>query len=188
VVDAQCDPFDDCHIAGTCNPKSGICDSPPAPSGTECDSGAGSCDTKGKCIPNPVTGEGGAGGEGGSIGTGGTSTGGTTTMPDGGEPVVGNGGNGNEPTTGGDTGTEPTGGKAGKGNTGGTDTVGEGGAPETPRHVFVRDPGGCTCSVPSSQSNSLAWLGGLAMLGTAGALARRRRARLDAAARNSRVS
>jgi MYXO-CTERM domain-containing protein len=187
TADAQCDPFDDCHIAGTCNPKSGFCDSPPAPPGTDCDSGAGKCDDKGKCIPNPVTGEGGAGGEG-TMGPGGSGTGGTTTTDGGEPPVVGNGGNGNEPTTaGGDTGTEPNGGKAGKSNTGG-DTVGEGGAPEIPRHVFVRDPGGCSCSVPSSQSSSLAWLGGLAMLGTAGALARRRRARLDGATRNSRVS
>jgi MYXO-CTERM domain-containing protein len=186
TADAQCDPFDDCHIAGTCNPKSGFCDSPPAPPGTDCDSGAGKCDDKGKCIPNPITGEGGAGGEG-TMGPGGSGAGGTTTTDGGEPPVVGNGGNGNEPTTaGGDTGTEPNGGKAGKSNTGG-DTVGEGGAPEIPRHVFVRDPGGCSCSVPSSQSSSLAWLGGLAMLGTAGALARRRRARLDGATRNSRV-
>lgn len=191
AIDAVCDPFDDCHLAGTCNPKSGFCDSPPAPSGTECDSGAGSCDTKGKCVPNP-TNMGGAGGEGGSPdvgGTSGSSTGGTTTSDGGEPPVVGNGGNGNEPTTaGGDTGTTPNGGRAGKGNTGGNDVVGEGGAPETPRHVFVRDPGGCSCSVPSSQSSNVAWLGGLALLGTAGALARRRRARLDAAARSSRVS
>jgi len=182
AIEAPCEPFDDCHIAGTCNPKSGFCDSPPAPIGTDCDSGTGSCDAKAKCVPDP-TNVGGAGGEG-PTGTAGDGTGGTTTMTDGGEPAVGTAGAGNEPV-GGDTGTEPTGGKAGSKATGGTDSTVEGGAPETPRHVFVRDPGGCSCSVPNAQPSSLAWLGGLALVG---ALARRRRARLDAVARNSRVS
>ncbi|HEX2873920.1 MAG TPA: MYXO-CTERM sorting domain-containing protein [Polyangiaceae bacterium] len=185
-VATVCEPVSDCHLAGTCNPNSGFCDAPRAPVGKDCNDATGKCDDKGKCIPNPVTGEGGAGGEGGTTGAGGSGTGGTTVTDGGEPPVVGNGGEGNQGIpAGGDTGTEPSGGKAGKSNTGGTDGANEGGAPETPRHVFVRDPGGCSCSVPNSQPSSLAWLGGLAL---AGVLARRRRARLDAAAKGPHVS
>lgn len=32
----QCHPLDDCHVAGTCNPSTGICDNPNAPDGTSC--------------------------------------------------------------------------------------------------------------------------------------------------------
>lgn len=184
AIDAQCDAFDDCHIAGTCNPKSGFCDSPPAPSGTECDSGSGKCDTKGKCIPNPPGGEGGAGGEGtAGVGAGGDGTAGSLTEG-GAPPVAGTGGAGHEPTVGGEPSTEPTAGKAGSKATGGSATT-EGGAPEEDVHVFVRDPGGCSCTVPQSPPSRLQWLGGLVLVG---ALARRRRTRLDTAAHNRRVS
>lgn len=184
AIDSQCEAFDDCHIAGTCNPKSGFCDSPPAPSGTDCDSGNGKCDTKGKCIPNPPGGEGGAGGEGtGGVAAGGDGTAGSLTEG-GAPPVAGTGGAGHEPTAGGEPSTEPTAGKAGSKATGGSTTT-EGGAPEEDVHVFVRSPGGCSCTVPQAPPSGLQWLGGLALIG---ALARRRRTRLDATAQKGRVS
>jgi hypothetical protein len=69
----------------------------------------------------------------------------------------------------------------GGGGTGPTGSAGSAGVASStgsvdPAHVFVRDPGGCACSVPSSaQSNS----GMLALLGLAlgGALGARRRRR-----------
>ncbi len=163
-----CEPVSDCHLPGDCNPNSGHCDAPRAPAGKSCNDHTGTCDSNGKCIPNPA-GEGGAGGAGG-VGAGGDGTSGSATQ--GGEPpVVGTAGDGNEPAVGGETAT-PSGGKGNTTNGGSANN--EGGAPEVPDRVFVRDPGGCSCNVPSSQPSNLAWLGGLALVG---ALARRRRAR-----------
>ena len=34
-----CTPLDQCHLAGTCDPVTGICSNPPAPDGTACDDG-----------------------------------------------------------------------------------------------------------------------------------------------------
>jgi hypothetical protein len=34
-----CRPIDQCHLAGTCNPSTGLCSKPVAPSGTPCDDG-----------------------------------------------------------------------------------------------------------------------------------------------------
>jgi len=37
-----CQPLDGCHVAGTCNPESGVCSNPNAPDGTPCSFGSGS--------------------------------------------------------------------------------------------------------------------------------------------------
>jgi hypothetical protein len=164
-----CKPIDECHLAGTCNAKTGTCDDPRAPDDTECDQGAGTCQT-GKC---ETTSMGGAGGET-STGDAGQGTGGTA-VAQGGEPTTGSGGEGNSTTTGGTEGGG-TGGTAGKGSgTGATTSNGEGGDPEVPAHVFVRDPGGCSCHVLGTpKSTDLTWLAGL---GLAALVAGRRRSR-----------
>ena len=174
-TDVTCAPLDECHDAGTCSAKNGVCDDPRSADGKQCK--GGHCDT-GKCIPDPV----GAGGEGG-MGAGGEGTAGSVAA--GGEPpVTGTAGTGNEPTIGGEPATEPTGGKAGSKASGGS-TAQDGGAPGEDVRVFVRNPGGCSCSVPESQPGNLAWLSGLALVG---ALLRRRRARAGVTAQNRPVS
>src|SRR5262249_6391095 len=50
-----CSPMDDCHLAGTCDPKTGMCSSVTAPDGTACGTtdmctGAGTCKA-GTCTP-----------------------------------------------------------------------------------------------------------------------------------------
>lgn len=143
----ECQPIDDCHVAGTCNDKTGQCDDPRADDTTVCDNGNGTCLT-GKCIPNPN-----AGGAGGEPGVGGDSTGTAGTTTEGGTGgTTANGGTGNEPTTGGEPDTGGSAGKGGSKATAGTTTTGEAGAPEKPEHVFTRDPGGCSCSMPGSQN------------------------------------
>jgi MYXO-CTERM domain-containing protein len=167
-----CSPIDDCHVAGTCNTKTGQCDDPRADDDTACDGGDGTCKT-GKCVANP-----GAGGAGGETGVGGEGTSGSGVTQGGKPPVVGAGGEGNEPTTGGtsETGGKNAGGKGGRSSQAGT-TSQDGGAADIPEHVFVREPGGCSCRVPghenSQNSTDFAWLGaaGLAAL----VAARRRR-------------
>ncbi len=163
VNPVACTPIDDCHLAGECNSKTGNCDDPRAPDDTACENGKGTCKT-GKCELLPGMGDGGAGGEPttGSAGEPPTASGG---RPGGGagEPAV----EGGEPSVG-------TGGKASSGSK----ATPEGGEPGEDVHVFVRDPGGCSCNVPSSPPSRLAWLGGLAL---AGALARRRRGRAASA-------
>jgi MYXO-CTERM domain-containing protein len=169
-TDVACAPLDDCHEAGTCNAQSGVCDDPRSEDDKACK--GGHCET-GKCVLDPI-GSGGAGGEGG-LGAGGDGTAGSLTQG-GTPPVVGSGGAGNEPTTGGEP-TTPveTGGKGGKASGGSTSNEAGAGAEEVPDHVFVRDPGGCACSLPGDQSSSgLAWLG---VLGLAAAAASRRRAK-----------
>lgn len=170
--DVVCKPLGACYTAGTCNPKTGLCDAPRVDPGTDCSNATGKCDDNGVCVPNP-TNEGGAGG----AGAGGDGTGPT---PEGGAPTtVGSGGEGNEPvTSGGETATG-TGGNAGKGGskaTAGSSTTTEGGAPEIPEHVFVRDPGGCSCSVPASPSGQ-GWAGLAALAVAVGVVARGRRRR-----------
>jgi MYXO-CTERM domain-containing protein len=164
-TEITCTALDDCHLAGTCNPRSGVCDDPRAPDETECDGGDGVCQT-GKCEP---AGSGGAG-TGGETGAGGEpTTVGGSGVAQGGEPSVGMGGEGNQPTaSAGETG-EP--GKAGS-SSGGSEN-GEAGSPEVPDRVFVRQPGGCSCSVPgTTNTTDLVWLAGVAV---AVGLARRRR-------------
>jgi MYXO-CTERM domain-containing protein len=167
-----CTPLDDCHVAGVCNAKTGVCDDPRADDQTECDDGNGTCLT-GKCVPLP--GAGGAGGMGaGGVGEPGgagegTGTGGTVT-PQGGDSGMPIGGEGNEPGAGGVPG-EP--GKGGTSTNGGTDGPNEGGeAGIDPERVFVRNPGGCACNVPTSRSSNALWLAALAL---GAAVARRRR-------------
>lgn len=156
--ETSCAPIDDCHLAGTCNAKTGTCDDPRAPDDTECGDGKGKCVT-GKCdIPVP---EGGAGGEG-PTGQAGEAAGGT--------PTTGAGGEGNAPTSGGE-GVNPAGGKDG------TDGTGEAGEAVDPARIFQREPGGCSCNVPASDRSSLTWL---ASLGLAALVAARRRARSSA--------
>ena len=65
-----CEAADDCHVAGTCDPTTGVCDDPAAPDGTPCS--IGTCES-GNCADT------GGGGAGGTTNTGGTNTGGTTT-------------------------------------------------------------------------------------------------------------
>ena len=79
---------------------------------------------------------------------------------------------------GGEAPTTGTGGNAGKaGNTSGGSTATEGGAAEIPEHVFVRNPGGCSCSVPSSRgAGDLTGLAALAVGVGVVARGRRRRA------------
>jgi hypothetical protein len=43
-----CNPSDQCHVAGTCNPGTGICSNPNAPNGTACS--GGTCQN-GVCTP-----------------------------------------------------------------------------------------------------------------------------------------
>jgi MYXO-CTERM domain-containing protein len=160
-----CQAIDDCHIAGTCDAKTGQCNDPRADDDTECDGGNGTCQT-GRCEPNP-SGGGGAGGEPNAAGAG---TGGSVVAA-GGEPSVPLGGEGNEPSAGGAA-AEPNGGKGATTNNGGTDSP-VGGEGIDPEHVFVRHPGGCSCRVPSSQGSRAWWLAGLAL---AVAVGRRRRA------------
>ena len=62
----HCTPSDDCHVAGQCDPSTGLCSTPPAGDGTACDDGdactqndrcqAGVCSGSGGvlCPPNPV--------------------------------------------------------------------------------------------------------------------------------------
>jgi Dictyostelium (slime mold) repeat len=160
-AEMACAPIDDCHLAGTCNDKTGTCDDPRAPDDTECEGGKGKCVT-GKCDV-PVA-EGGAGGEG-PTGQGGDAAAGSTS--EGGAPT-GAGGEGNAPTSGGE-GVTPGGGK------GGTDGNGnEAGEAVDPTRVFQREPGGCSCNVPASDRSGMTWLAGL---GLAALVAARRRGR-----------
>jgi MYXO-CTERM domain-containing protein len=169
-----CGALDDCHLAGTCDSKNGSCDDPRADDDIECDNGNGTCQI-GKCEPLPGTGGAGGEGAGGEPSTGGTAPNGGTggsVSPAGGETTAGPGGEGNEPGPGGATG-EP--GKGGTTSTSGgtvTDNGGEEGI--DPERAFVRNPGGCSCRVPSSGgSKSGLLVAGLAALV---AVSRRRKA------------
>jgi hypothetical protein len=53
-----CQPLDQCHVAGTCNPATGICSNPVAPIGIGCDDGnpctiSDSCQANGTCVGVP---------------------------------------------------------------------------------------------------------------------------------------
>jgi MYXO-CTERM domain-containing protein len=158
----ECMPVDDCHVAGECDTKTGSCDDPRAADDTECENGKGTCKA-GKCELLPGAGGVGAGGEPPTGNAGEPTTPGTTGGAGGEATAVGAAGEGNPS---GETGGQATGGKTA--NT-------EGGEAETPEHVFVRTPGGCSCNVPSPAPGNWAWLAGLGLLGS---LARRRRQRL----------
>lgn len=54
----SCVPLSQCHEAGVCNPGTGVCSDPPAPSGTACDDAnacttADACDGAGACAGGP---------------------------------------------------------------------------------------------------------------------------------------
>lgn len=169
-TDVACTALDECHEPGKCSGDTGVCDDPRSEDNKPCT--GGHCQL-GKCVLDPI----GAGGAGGETGAGGDGTGPT---PDGGAPTtVGSGGEGNEPVTSGGDSTTGTGGNAGKGGSkasGGSSTTTDGGAPEIPDHVFVRDPGGCSCSVPAS-TNGRDWAGLAALAVGVGLVARGRRRR-----------
>ncbi len=165
-TEKACTALDSCHLPGTCNPKTGNCDEPRKPDNAECEtsSGADGICAKGVCEPIDIGG-GGAGNETGEGGEG-ASTGGSSG---GAGESSGHGGAGAEPTASAGDSSEP-----GKGGTG----QNAAGSPEVPEHVFVRKPGGCSCSVPtSSSSTELAWLAAAAL-----AVAVRRRRRGEQAA------
>jgi hypothetical protein len=50
-----CQPPDQCHLAGACNPADGTCSNPPTPVGTGCDDGNlctinDACQANGTCV------------------------------------------------------------------------------------------------------------------------------------------
>jgi len=158
-TDRVCNPLDDCHEPGTCSEQTGVCDDPRAEDDKACK--GGHC-TSGKCVLDPV----GAGGAGGETGVGGDGTSGSVTQ-------------GGVPGNPGETAGTTSGGKSSGGS-----TNNEAGVPEDPDHVFVRNPGGCSCSVPDSEGSlGLGWIGGLAL---AGLVAGRRRGRGSRGAANER--
>ncbi|HXQ24747.1 MAG TPA: hypothetical protein VN812_23925, partial [Candidatus Acidoferrales bacterium] len=59
-ANVTCTALDQCHAAGTCDPATGQCSNPPAPSGSACDDGnactqTDQCDGNGTCVgSNPV--------------------------------------------------------------------------------------------------------------------------------------
>lgn len=147
---AECAPLDDCHEAGACDPDTGTCSDRRLPAGTPCEADSGRCSIRGICVTN-VT-DGGAGGT----------------------DATGEAGADNEPGEGGSaSGGEDS--QAGSGNGGG------GGVNSAVRgNKFVRDAGGCACSVPTPGGGVSGWAGaGLALAGLS-LLGRRRRVRADA--------
>ena len=183
-----CEALDNCHTPGTCDPGSGECTDPRLQDGTQCGR-TGLCD-KGVCkgdTPAPSTGgtggtnAGGAAGEAGATnaGTTGSSTGGTgarggTTGAGGtGNTGVAEGGSAGDVATA--TGGTTSGGTAGKGGT--SSTAGSGGATNgagaaASGELYQRDPGGCSCSVPTER-RSTSWA--FAATGLVAVLALRRR-------------
>jgi subtilisin family serine protease len=57
-VAKTCPASDACHVAGTCDPQTGACSSPPAPDGTKCDDGnactSGDACNAGVCAPSVI--------------------------------------------------------------------------------------------------------------------------------------
>lgn len=170
-----CAAAGECYLPGECNQNTGTCSDLRKPDDTACGT-TGTCQS-GQCVGDGVvTGEGGAAGMGRagegnpSAGTGGTDAG---SAGGGGTPGNGEGGS-NEP------------GSAGEGSSnGGTDSVGSSGRGAAPGEagqsssgeIYVRDPGGCSCSVPGSNQRSGRALGVLGLaLGLAYAARRRRHA------------
>ncbi|MDF3069708.1 MAG: Flagellar hook-length control protein FliK [Polyangiaceae bacterium] len=145
----KCLALDACHEGGTCDPDSGTCDDPRSQDGKECPGGA--CES-GKCVLDPNANVGGQGAGGDSSAVGGAAS----------------GGEGNAAA--GDDGTSGSGGT----NSAGTSSNGEGGEAVDPTRVFQREPGGCSCNVPSSTPSGLSWLAGFSLVAL---LAARRRDR-----------
>ncbi|MBN2498425.1 MAG: hypothetical protein JXR96_27795 [Deltaproteobacteria bacterium] len=76
----ECQPADECHLAGECDPASGSCSNPPAEDGTPCT--GGTC-RDGVCVPAQAD-----GGDGGRP-DGGGADGGAADAGDGGGPTTG---------------------------------------------------------------------------------------------------
>ncbi len=53
--DVQCEPLDQCHVAGECDPMTGECSNPPAENGTTCDDG-NPCTFDDQCLEGACTG------------------------------------------------------------------------------------------------------------------------------------
>lgn len=51
-----CTPLDQCHVAGTCDPGTGLCDDPNAPNGTGCDDGQ-ACTEMDACLDGACEGD-----------------------------------------------------------------------------------------------------------------------------------
>ncbi len=80
-----CPTPDECHMAGTCDPTSGVCSNPAQPNGTACSTGT--------CFEGNCTTGGGTGGAGGS-GTTTSTTGSSTTTTTGSSGTTGSGAGG----------------------------------------------------------------------------------------------
>lgn len=163
----SCEPLDDCHEAGECDPSNGICSDPRKPDGVDCEN-TGTCQA-GRCVggtPDP-TGEGGApaSGEGGdtAVGEGGVNSTGGTQTGDAGDDAGGR-------STGGRTGTGGGGRGAGAPAADAGDTQGPADEQE-----FKRDPGGCSVA-PGREPATSGTTGLFALLGL-GALGLLRRGR-----------
>ena len=60
-VPVVCEPIDECHAAGTCDPGTGSCSNPTAPAGHSCTTPQGTastCDIAGDCLPAGTCGNG----------------------------------------------------------------------------------------------------------------------------------
>lgn len=68
-----CAPSDACHVAGTCNPATGICSNPNAANGTACNDGNG-CTLTDTCVAGACTGSGNPCQNGGTCNPGGSCT------------------------------------------------------------------------------------------------------------------
>lgn len=168
----KCLALDACHEPGTCNPLSGACDDPRSPDKKPCPGGA--CES-GKCVLDPTLGLGGDGGGGpGEAGAGGE----TSAAGAGAGAAPSEGGEGGAPSG---NGGAPGGGSSGSsghaGTTQGPGQAGDGETPAEPDRPFRREPGGCSCELPGSESGRGRALG-LTVLGFA-LLTLRRRSRRE---------
>jgi MYXO-CTERM domain-containing protein len=181
-TDVTCTAAGECYLPGECSETTGTCSDLRKPNGTE-------CGTTGTCQTGVCEGDGVVSGEGGGTGSAGEGNGpGGAGEGSGGSAGDGNGTSGSSPGAG-EGGTSPgsagndgasgnaTNGGEGNGATGGS---GNGAAPGdagqgSSGEVYVRDPGGCSCSVPGTSERSGRAFGVLGLaLGLAYAARRRR--------------
>ena len=158
-----CQPIDDCHAAGQCDPVNGLCSDPRKPDGETCEN-TGMCEA-GRCVggtPDPV-GEGGAGGET-STGDGGAVATGGTPANDAGNDAGGRIGGGGRPGTSG---------SGGRGVVAPGPDAGDDGTPPANEQEFKRDPGGC--AIGAAREPAGQGLAGLLVLLGAGLFGLRRR-------------
>lgn len=176
-----CAAAGECYDPGECNSNTGTCSDLRKPDDTPCGT-TGTCQS-GQCVGDGVVdGEGGGDGMGSagegnsSAGTGGTGSG---TAGGGGTPGNGEGGS-SEPGSAGDTSSSSGGsdviGSSGSGNNGSGASPGDAGQSGS-GEIYVRDPGGCSCSVPGGNQRGGHALGLLGLaIGLAYAARRRRHA------------